>query len=205
MVAARIQSIRSSTPLTEDPATIRPAHLTVQTLGAQLRVLIAALERFDEEIEAISREIPDYKLFVSFPGAGRIQAPRLLVAFGEDRFASAGQVQQYAGIAPIIERSGNRCWVHWRFACSTFLRQTFVEWAGSTITRSSWAATFYRQQRSKGAEHGVAIGALAFKWIRILYKVWTTRQPYSEATYLAALKQHGSPLLATTGNISKIP
>jgi transposase len=207
LVATRIQSMRSSTPLTEDPAIIRPAHLAVQTLVAQLRVLIAALERFDEEIEAISKEIPDYKLFVSLPGAGHIQAPRLLVAFGEDRdrFASAAQVQQYAGIAPIIERSGNRCWVHWRFACSTFLRQTFVEWAGSTITRSSWAATFYRQQRSKGAEHGVAIRALAFKWIRILYKVWKTRQPYNEATYLAALKKHGSPLLATTGNISKIP
>ena len=80
LVATRIQSMRSSTPLTEDPAIIRPAHLVVQTLVAQLRVLIAALERFDEEIEAISKEIPDYKLFVSLPGAGHIQAPRLLVA-----------------------------------------------------------------------------------------------------------------------------
>ncbi|MGC4065281.1 MAG: transposase [Polyangiaceae bacterium] len=25
-------------------------------------------------------------------------------------------------------RSGNKCWVHWRYSCSTFLRQTFVEW-----------------------------------------------------------------------------
>lgn len=206
LVSARIQSIRSSIPLTEDPAIIRPAQLTVQALVAQLRVLIGALERFDEEIETISKEMPDYELFVSLPGAGHIQAPRLLAAFGEDRvrFANAGQIQRYAGIAPIIERSGNRCWVHWRFACSTFLRQTFVEWAGSTVTRSSWAAAFYRQQRNKGATHGVAIRALAFKWIRILYKIWKTRQPYNEATYLAALKQHGSPLFATVEKISKI-
>jgi transposase len=207
LVAARIESIRTSTALTEDPAIIRPAQLTVQTLVAQLRVLIEAVERFDREIEALTGELPDYKLFLSLPGAGHIQAPRLLVAFGEDRdrFANAAQVQRYAGIAPIIERSGNRCWVHWRFACSTFLRQTFVEWAGSTVTRSSWAAAFYRQQRSKGAAHGVAIRALAFKWIRILYKVWKTRQPYNEATYLDALKRHGSPLIAVATNTAKIP
>lgn len=131
---------------------IRPPQLTVQTLVAQLRVLIDAVERFDEEIETITKGLPDYKLFLSLPGAGHIQAPRLLVAFGEDRgrFCSASQVQRYAGSAPIIERSGNRCWVHWRFACSTFLRQTFVEWAESTVTRSTWAKAFYRQQRNKG-------------------------------------------------------
>ena len=158
LVVARIESIRSSTPLTEDTAIIRPALLTVQTLVAQLRVLIAAIDDFDEEIAGISKEVPDYELFASLPGAGHIQAPRLLVAFGEDRdrFIDAAQVQCYAGIAPVIERSGNRCWVHWRFACSTFLRQTFVEWAGSTVTRSAWAGAFYRQQRSKGASHGVA-------------------------------------------------
>jgi transposase len=207
LVAARIESIRSATPLTEDPAIIRPAQLTVQTLVAQLRVLINAMECFDEEIETITEELPDYKLFLSLPGAGHIQAPRLLVAFGEDRdrFANASQVQRYAGIAPIIERSGNRCWVHWRFACSTFLRQTFVEWAGSTVTRSSWAGAFYRQQRNKGAEHGVAIRALAFKWIRILYRVWKTRQPYNEVTYLEALKRHGSPLIAVAACTAKIP
>ncbi|MFC7516526.1 IS110 family transposase, partial [Herbaspirillum sp. GCM10030257] len=61
--------------------------------------------------------------------------------------------------------------------------------------RSAWAGTFYRQQRNKGAAHGVAIRALAFKWIRILYKVWKNRQPYNEATYLDTLKRHGSPLV----------
>ncbi|KRB64169.1 IS110 family transposase [Noviherbaspirillum sp. Root189] len=201
LVAERIESIRSSTPLTEDPAIIRPAQLTMQTLVAQLRVLIEAIDDFDEEIAGISKEVPDYELFASLPGAGHIQAPRLLVAFGEDRdrFIDAAQVQCYAGIAPVIERSGNRCWIHWRFACSTFLRQTFVEWAGSTVTRSAWAGVFYRQQRSKGASHGVAIRALAFKWIRILYKMWKTRQPYNEATYLDALRRHGSPLVVPAG------
>jgi hypothetical protein len=94
---------------------IRPAQMIVETLVAQLCVLIDAIDRFDAEIDAISRTLPDNGLFASFPGAGHIQAPRLLVAFGEDRdrFASATEVQRYAGIAPVVERSGNRCWVHY--------------------------------------------------------------------------------------------
>ena len=48
-----------------------------------------------------------------------VLAPRLLVAFGEqrERYGSAAEVQQYSGIAPVVERSGNKCWTHWRLAC----------------------------------------------------------------------------------------
>jgi hypothetical protein len=55
-------------------------------------------------------------------------------------------------------------------ACPTFLRQSFVEWAGSTIPRSYWAGAYYQQQRRKGKSHAMAVRALAFKWIRILYR-----------------------------------
>jgi len=96
----------------------------------------------------------------------------------------------------VVERSGNKCWVHWRIACPTFLRQTFVEWAGSTIPRSFWAGAYYQQQRNKGCSHRVAVRALAFKWIRIIYRCWKTRTPYDESVYLKALRRRGSPLLA---------
>jgi hypothetical protein len=82
-------------------------------------------------------------------------------------------------------------------ACPTFLRQTFIEWAGATIPRSYWAAAYYRQQLAKGCSHRVAIRALAFKWIRILYRCCQNRIPYDEATYLNALRKRGSPLLKT--------
>ncbi len=38
---------------------------------------------------------------------------------------------------PIVVRSGNKCWTHWRFIASSFLRQTFVEWAGETVPHST--------------------------------------------------------------------
>ena len=50
------------------------------------------------------------------PGAGPVFTPRLVAAFGERRecYARAGEIQMYSGIAPVTERSGNKCWVHWR-------------------------------------------------------------------------------------------
>jgi transposase len=206
LVEERIRSIRAAAPLTEDQAVIRPNQMLVQALVEQLRALLQAIDRFDAEIDILTRSLPDYDLFAALPGAGHIQAPRLLVAFGEDRerYANAAEIQCYSGIAPVVERSGKSCWVHWRFACPTFLRQTFVEWAGATISRSYWAGAYYHQQREKGCSHHVAVRALAFKWIRILYRCWKTRTPYDESVYLKALKRRQSPLLATASESAKM-
>lgn len=135
--------------------------------------------------------------FRALPGAGPSLAPRLLVAFGEDRdrFGSASEVQMYSGVAPVTERSGKKEWIHWRLQCSRFLRQTFVEWAAQTINKSYWAGEFYRQQREKGCTYQAAVRALAFKWIRIVYRCWQTRTLYDEAKYLKALELRGSPLM----------
>jgi hypothetical protein len=72
-----------------------------------------------------------------------------------------------------------------------------VEWANQSRNFSFWASEFYDQQRQVGKPHQVAIRALAFKWIRILFRCWKERQPYDEAKYLLALKRKGSPLVKT--------
>lgn len=201
----RLHAIKSATALTDDPAVILPNQLLVLALVEQLRATLQAIERFDAEIASVSQTLPDYALFSALPGAGATLAPRLLVAFGEqrERYGSAVEVQRYTGIAPVTESSGNKHWVHWRLQCPTFIRQTFVEWAGATIPRSFWAAAYYRQQRDKGCSHQAAVRALAFKWIRILYRCWQSRTPYDEATYLNALSRRGSPLLASITTTAK--
>jgi hypothetical protein len=120
-----------------------------------------------------------------------------MAAFGErrERFAGASAAQKCFGIAPVIERSGNKSWVHWRYGCSKFLRQTFVEWAGQTIPRSFWAKAYYDSCRARGTRHQAALRALAFKWIRILYRCWVDRTPYDESRYLMALQKRSAPLL----------
>lgn len=197
-IQQRIDSIKQAMPLTNDAAVIEPYTLLVQALGEQLRVTLQAIDAFDRQISARAPAHADFHIFHSLPAAGPTLAPRLLTAFGEQRqrYPNACDLQRYAGVAPVTERSGNSHWVHWRWSCPTFLRQTFVEWAALTIPRSFWANAFYRQQRAAGKTHQSALRALAYKWIRIIHRCWIDRQPYDESIYLKSLKKRGSPLLA---------
>jgi transposase len=197
VLETRLQQIKSASPLTLDDAVITPHRLQSLVLVDLLRVTLKAIKRFDEEIARLAPKHSDYALFDALPGAGPSLAPRLLVAFGEqrERFQNAAQLQQYAGVAPVTERSGNKHWVHWRWQCPTFLRQTFIEWAAQTINKSFWAGAYYRQQRDKGNTHQAAVRSLAFKWIRILYRCWKTKTFYNETLYLKALERRNSTLL----------
>jgi transposase len=197
VITTRIEAIKSARALTTDDGVITPNVLLVQALVAQLRVTVQAIADFDNAITQRAQDHPDFPLFDALPGAGAVFAPRLLVAFGEqrERYASAAELQKYAGIAPVTERSGKTSWVHWRWQCPTFLRQTFVEWAAESIRHSFWAQVYYQQQRDKGKAHQAAVRALAFKWIRILYRCWQDRTPYDESTYLQALHRRGSSLI----------
>lgn len=184
---------------------IVPFSLLVNALIDQLRVTMKAIDTFDREIAARAPQHSDFPIFASLPAAGPVFAPRLLTAFGEqrERFLRPEDLQRYAGVAPVTERSGKSSWVHWRWSCPTFLRQTFVEWAALTIPRSFWAAAFYRKQRAAGKTHQAALRALAFKWIRIIHHCWRTHRTYDESIYLNSLKKRGSPLLASMLNSSK--
>ena len=196
LIEDRIQAIKKATALTHDSAIIKPFTLEALALTRQLKTSLELIKQFDEAIAQLIPKLPDYELFASLPGAGPALTPRLLTAFGEDRdrFKSAAEVQQYCGIAPVTERSGKKSWVHRRWQCSKFVRQTFIEWAAKTIVSSFWAGAYYKQQRSKGASHNMAVRALAFKWIRIIYRCWQSRTTYNETTYLKALEKRGSNL-----------
>jgi transposase len=197
VIAQRLHAIKAAIPLTTDEGIITSNVLLVQALVSPLRATLQAIQDFDNAIAQHAQRHPDFPLFQALPGAGPVFAPRLLVAFGEqrERSASAAELQQFAGIAPVTQRSGKKCWVHWRFQCPTFLRQTFVEWAAESIRHSFWARIYYQQQRDAGKAHQAAGRALAFKWLRILFRCWQERTPYDESVYLTALNRRGSSLI----------
>jgi transposase len=193
----RIKAISNAFALTDDAGIIEPNQLMIEILIAQLKLLVEAVGRMDKEIRNRYKQQSDHNIFDSFPGAGPQLAPRLLVAFGTNRtrYSNASEMQKYAGVAPVIEQSGQKSWTHWRYSCPKFLRQTFVEWAGQSVRFSFWAKAYYDQQIAKGKPHNTVIRSLAFKWIRIVFRCWKTKMPYDESKYLSALKAKKSPLL----------
>ena len=199
------QALRTAIPAIQDQAVIESSVLIVHLLVRQITVLRESIAQHDRRIAELTGAHPDHRIFASLPGAGPARVPRLIAAFGtqRDRFATAAAIQCYAGIAPVTAASGKQKWVHWRWACPKFLRQTFHEWAWLSTRTSAWARTYYDQLRARKKSHHAAVRALAFKWLRIIFRCWKDRQPYQESRYLLALQKRANPvqipLQKTTG------
>ena len=76
-----------------------------------------------------------------------------------------------------------------------FLKQTFHEWAGLSIQYSDWAKACYRLMRDRGKSQHEAKRALAFKWMRIMFRCWKARTCYDESLYIQALIRRRSPVV----------
>jgi len=193
-IQQRLDEIGRAVPATTDVALLNTADLCIRITVQVLAALRAGIAEFDRRIEAIYQTHPDRFVMASLPGAGPALEPRLVAALGtnRERFSSASSMACCFGIAPVTESSGNSRWVHWRWACSKFVRQTFHEWANCSVRTCEWARKHYDQQRSKGKGHHASIRSVAFKWIRILFRCWRDRVPYCEQRYLEALQKHVS-------------
>jgi transposase len=199
---ALLATLRGWTPWTRDRALLGPKALYVQALVRQLAALNDDIQQFQRRIEEVFARHQDAPLFRALPGAGAALAPRLLAALGSDRqrFASAAELQAYSGIAPVTQRSGKSCQVRRRYACPKFLRQTFHEFAGEARKWSGWSRAYYRHLRARGQCHQAALRALAFKWIRILYRLWQDRTLYDERRYQHQLRAKKVPYLPLLEN-----
>jgi hypothetical protein len=195
LVAQRLEFIHKAVALTGEEFRVRVAVLQLRHLVDQLRSFRKHIGLFDQEIKTAFRAHPEAGLYRDLPGAGPQLAPRLCAAFGTLRstYPDPASLQKNAGVAPVRVKSGNQLWTHWRWQAPKFLRQTFVEWAGQTVAYCPWAARYYERMKKKGKKHAAILRALAFKWIRILWKCWQDRKPYDQAAYLKQLSHRKSP------------
>jgi transposase len=195
LVEERLALIGQALALTTDEARVSVARLQLAELLDQVEVFQKHVAIFDAAIKTVFAAHPNAEFFRELPGAGPQLAPRLCVAFGTitSLYPDPASLQKYAGLAPVREKSGNQIWTHWRWRAPAFLRQTFVEWAGQTVRYSEWAKVYYDRMLKRGKKHAVILRALAFKWIRVLWKCWQDRKPYNEALYLKQLLHRKSP------------
>ena len=197
LLEQRLALVQKAVPVTDEMARIKSFTLRVQLVCRQLQLVQQGVTEFDRQMAAAYAAHPDRMIFASLPGAGPVLGPRLLASMGSqrERFTAATKLQHYTGIAPVTKRSGGSCYIHRRYLCPKFHKQTFHEYAKESILWSRWAAAYYLQQRTKGSPHHTAVRALAFKWQRIIWRCWQDHKPYDEPTYEAALRRNGSDLV----------
>ena len=196
VVEAALQLAQNAQVLTTDPAIVESGSRLSLMYAQLIETLNRTIVEYDQRIEAVFHDHPEVHLFQGLPGGGAVMAPRLLAFFGTDRsrFESAENVTSFTGIAPVTQKSGKSNVVYARLACPKFDRQTFHEFARVSVPYCQWAQNYVQYYtKTKGKTYHTAVRALAFKWIRILFRCWQARTPYDDAKYMAALKKSGSP------------
>jgi transposase len=189
----RLEAIAAAKPLTQDAAVLSPMQLLVQTLIARLKAVQKCIAAYDTRIQEVFASHAKAEVFASFPGAGPVFAPRLAAAFGasEANFPDPFAMLCWSGVAPVKQQSGKTNLVLWRWARPKFLHQTFVEFTRNSVLQSSWAREFFDQHLAQGWTKFRIYRALAFKWIRILWRCWKDNTQYDEAKYLRTLHKRG--------------
>jgi transposase len=160
----------------------------VRALARTLQSLVREIGKITSRIEHLIAELPDGKIVMSFPRAGRICAAQILAELGDvrERFQTEDQLAAEAGLAPVTYQSGKSRGVGWRWACNKRLRAAITCFADNSRHQSPWAADVYKRARARGCDHPHAIRILGRAWARVLWRAWTNRIPYDLAKHGAA-------------------
>jgi transposase len=161
--------------------------LEEQASGELVLVLTRVIAPLQEQISILTarieseiKQLDDGVLLMSLPYAGHLTAAKILAEVGNvrERFATAEQLAAEAGVAPVTKQSGKSRSVTFRWACNHRLRVAITLLADNSRRGSPWAAHIYKAARARDCRHPHAVRILARAWVRVLWKVWTTRVPY---------------------------
>lgn len=165
----------------------------------QIPILAVLLLSFVQQKQQIIRRVqelfathPDQHIFASLPGAGDLLAPKLLVMFGDhrDRFPAPSAIQTLAGTCPITIQSGKKKAIKFRRACNHEFRHTAQCFALTSVSQSTWAATYFGLAKSRGLANSHAYRCLANRWLAIIWTLWQREQPYDETYHLQQVRRH---------------
>ncbi len=186
----RVQAVQWQSP---------PDHLALEAcalaITAELQSLQPHIDRLDKLIAERAGELPEAKLMRSLPGAGDCLAPAL-AAIVTTAGADFQGLRCLSGTAPVENKSGKHQCVRWRKRCNKYWCNTMHLYAKSSIVWCPWARAYYELRREKGDGYATALRKLADKWLKIIFRMVQTGQPYDEARYVQALKKSGSPVYA---------
>ena len=173
----------------------RTGPLEERSLGKLVLALSRVLEALLEQVAVLTSHIEDQMdsladgtLLMSLPRAGKLNAAQILVEIGDvrQRLSSADQLAAEAGVAPVTRQSGKSRSVVFRWACNHRLRRAITTWADNSRHASEWAASIYAAARARGRRHPHAIRIVARAWVRVLWKMWTTRTLYNAEQHTSA-------------------
>jgi transposase len=169
----------------------------VRALVGVLERLILAIAKLSSRIEQAVAQLPDGRIVMSFPRAGRINAAQILAELGDvrERFPTEEQLAAEAGVCPVTHASGKSRGVVFRWACNKNLRVAITCFADNSRHACAWAseharegAAIYQKARQRGCKHAHAVRILARAWVRVLWRAWQDGKPYDPTRHAGAAR-----------------
>ena len=137
--------------------------------------------------------LPAAKVATTLPaGKSGTTVPTLWAELGDapGRWTNLAHLQGYAGVVPVTEQSGQWRAVRFRLACNQHLRAAAHQFAWQSLRHSEWARAYYDRCRARGHRHHHALRAVAAKWLKIIFAMWTRHVAYDEQYHLANIARH---------------
>lgn len=144
----------------------------------QIKAIEAAIRQTIESDESISE---NYRLLVSIPGIGPVNAVRTIISTGNfTRFQTARQYAKFCCVSPLSNRSGTsvRNGDHVSRAGHNEIKSVLTEGARSAIYHDAQLKAYYERKRAEGKSHGCVMNAVKFKIICRMFAVVQRRTPY---------------------------
>lgn len=188
---------KTETPwLHADVATIEA--MRIRLVLEQLDQAAEHIHRVEQQLDALTRDIPVRKTLESVNGIGMKQAAILIAyAFGQgvpshrdEAGIRMGACPVFVGSAQTTEgRPKGRAIV--RRAANHRARRCTYLLGRLAQQRLPWAAAMYADGRARGQAAPTVYRRIARSLLRILSAMVRTNQPYDDAKYVAALKANG--------------
>lgn len=188
--AAALWEIVPRPQLPVPPHVVRVNARLGAALRAQLEVAADTVQSYRQAVTDFFARLPAAQWAPSLPGGqSGTTVPSLYAELGDapGRWHSFQHVQAHGGTVPVTERSGKQVTVKFRFACNLHLRQAIHQYAFQSLQHSEWARAYYDRCRKRGHSHHHAVRALAAKWLKIIFVLWTRQVAYDETHHLATM------------------
>ena len=149
------------------------------SLSLQVKHAILQIELYNEqiaEVEALYKSILDEmeSPILTIPGMSYNQAAVIVGSIGDiNRFEHSCQLLAYAGLDPSVIQSGNFQARSTRMSKrgSGMLRYSLVYSAHNVVLNNKTFRNYYDLKRSQGKSHYCALGHVAHKLVRIIFKM----------------------------------
>lgn len=150
----------------------RCTYIQIPHTIAQIELLQEQVAEIDEQIKELMLELSS--VILSIPGVGFIDGAMILGEIGNiNRFSKPCKLLAYAGLDPSVYQSGNFNATHTKMSKrgSKVLRFALINAAWQLTLHDKTFCDYYDLKRSQGLNHYGALGHVAHKLVRVIFKL----------------------------------